>query len=103
MDTYRSEILEQPAALRRLADYYADGEGRDLLRRLPRPHTLLLAGMGASYHAAWASTYYAHSLHLRAAAVEATDLVYYSGALLAAETTLVYLSQSGESGEVAPV
>src|SRR5215211_4082315 len=98
MDIYQREILEQPEALRRLAQHYSDGEGRQLFERLPRAGSLTLTGMGASYHAAWASTYHAHRFNLRGTAIEATDLIYYSGTLLTPESPLVYLSQSGESG-----
>ena len=38
--------------------------------------------MGASYHAALAIVPYFHSLGIPALAVEATDLLYYSQALL---------------------
>jgi glutamine---fructose-6-phosphate transaminase (isomerizing) len=103
MDIYQQEIMGQPEALRRLAQYYSGGEGRQLFERLPPTKALTLTGMGASYHAAWASIYHAHRFNLRATAIEATDLIYFSETMLTPENPLVYLSQSGESGEVEPI
>jgi glucosamine--fructose-6-phosphate aminotransferase (isomerizing) len=98
-NAFYNEIMQEPEALRALI-------------RAPQPdlpvlssnETLLLTGMGASYHAAWAMSFYAHSLGLRASVIEAADLVNYSASLLAANgMRLVFVSQSGMSAEVAPL
>jgi glucosamine--fructose-6-phosphate aminotransferase (isomerizing) len=71
--------------------------------------------MGASFHAAWIGALYLSSLGTAAAAVEAIDLLYYdkatrkAGPLMpgvspsAHRRSLIYISQSGNSGEVAPL
>lgn len=103
MNPFYLDILEQPRALRALADYYARGEGAARLAAAPRPHTPILTGMGASFHAAWIATQHLHALGIPAWCTEATDLLYYGGALLHAHSQLVFVSQSGASAEVAPI
>ncbi|MBC7813851.1 MAG: hypothetical protein H7175_22035, partial [Burkholderiales bacterium] len=69
MDAFQIEVGGQPDALRRLALFYREGEGRSLLEALPAVgRTQLFTGMGASYHAAWIASYHAQALNLRASA-----------------------------------
>jgi glucosamine--fructose-6-phosphate aminotransferase (isomerizing) len=94
------DLAQQPRALRELAAFYSHGDGLARLesaRGLPAP---LLAGMGASLHAAQAIVPYFHSLGIPAASVESADLVFYSGMLLRGGAPLVFISQSGASAEV---
>jgi glutamine---fructose-6-phosphate transaminase (isomerizing) len=94
------DIAQQPQALRDLAAFYERGEGAVRLAALPAQAAPLLTGMGASLHAAQATTLHFHNLGIPAYAVEATDLVFYSRALLRG-APLVFVSQSGASAEVA--
>src|SRR3954454_338068 len=76
------DIAQQPAALRAVIGYYQDSEGMALLAAAPIRQAPILTGMGASYHAALAVVPYFHSLGIPALAIEATDLLFYSQALL---------------------
>ncbi len=96
------ELLEQPAALRNLAAYYQHGAGSELLAGLPSGGQTLLTGMGASYHVAMIGALMLQSCGQNAIACEASELINYSGSLLRACAPLIYISQSGSSGEVAP-
>ena len=89
--------------LRELASFYEHGEGAVRLAALPAPSAPLLTGMGASLHAAQVASLHLHNLGVPALAVEATDLVFYSHALLRGAAPLVFVSQSGASAEVAAV
>ncbi len=64
---------------------------------------MVLTGMGSSYHAAWITALHLNRLGVRACAYEAVDLLNYAPAMLADETLLVYISQSGSSGEIPPL
>jgi len=103
VNAFGTELREQPDALRALAAYYCGGEGEAqlaALRGMPAP---LLTGMGASYHAALVMAPYFHHLGIHATVVEATELLNYRSDALADAARLVYLSQSGMSGEIAPL
>jgi glucosamine--fructose-6-phosphate aminotransferase (isomerizing) len=93
-------IAQQPQALRDLAAFYERGEGAARLAALPA-QAPLLTGMGASLHAAQATTLHFHNLDVLAQAVEATDLVFYCRTLLRDGAPLIFVSQSGASAEVA--
>jgi glucosamine--fructose-6-phosphate aminotransferase (isomerizing) len=97
-NAFYNEIMQEPDALRALIQ-----APRLDLPALAPDETLLFTGMGASYHAAWAMSVYAHSLGLKAFVVEAADLVNYSASLLGRGTRLVFVSQSGMSAEIAPL
>jgi len=103
MNAFGTELREQPDALRALVAYYCGGAGEAslaALRGMPAP---LLTGMGASYHAALAMAPYFHYLGVNATGIEATELLNYRSSALAGAARLVYLSQSGMSGEIAPL
>lgn len=102
MTAFLQEICEQPASLSALADFYRQEANRAQMTALPRPRRLLLAGMGASYHAALYASYALQSVGIAALAVESADLIHFSGGLLADFETLIFVSQSGASAEVAP-
>jgi glucosamine--fructose-6-phosphate aminotransferase (isomerizing) len=103
MNSFYNEILQQPYTLRKLAEFYSQSQGITRLSTPSTPFVPILAGMGASFHAGWVATLYLHSLGLQAFAVETTDLLYYAASLLSKETCLVFVSQSGASGEVEPI
>lgn len=97
-----TELLQIPSALLDLVNLYQKGEGREKLR-LPVPERPLLVGMGASYHAAWIG-----SLLLRRAGIasiheEASEVIQFQRALPRQCAPLIYISQSGSSGEVEPL
>jgi glucosamine--fructose-6-phosphate aminotransferase (isomerizing) len=98
---YLQDILDQPRAITEtVAGLRAAPEIRDLRAvrgRLPR---IVLTGMGSSFFAL-------HPLHLRLVAqgvapslVETSELVHSQAELLARETLVVAVSQSGESAEI---
>ena len=96
-----TELLQIPTAMRDLVDLYERGSGKARLN-LPALERPLLVGMGASYHAAWIG-----SLMLRHAGIlsvheEASEVIQYQRALPARASPLIYISQSGSSGEVQP-
>jgi glucosamine--fructose-6-phosphate aminotransferase (isomerizing) len=89
--------------LRDLAAFYERGEGAARLAALPAQAAPLLTGMGASLHAAQVAALHFHNLDISAQAIEATDLVFYSRALLRVGVPLIFVSQSGASAEVAAI
>jgi glutamine---fructose-6-phosphate transaminase (isomerizing) len=60
-------------------------------------------GMGASYHSARLGAHFLEQRGVAAAAREASELLYQDRSVLEQATALVYISQSGASGEVAPL
>ena len=103
MNAFYAEIFQQPQALREQARFYDQPTNKKLLASLPAPTMPLLTGMGASYHAALIAQLHAHSLGVPAYALEAADLLNYSRPLLNKNSQLVFVSQSGSSGEIAPI
>jgi glutamine---fructose-6-phosphate transaminase (isomerizing) len=96
-----NDIAQQPAALRAVIGYYQSSAGAKRLAAAPIERAPILTGMGASYHATLAIVPYFHSLGIPALAIEATDLLFYSQALLRDGRPLIFISQSGASAEVA--
>jgi glutamine---fructose-6-phosphate transaminase (isomerizing) len=104
MTTLRDELNQQPQALHDLASYYHSDPGRlDLPVSPGSSRLLVLSGMGASYHAACIGALYFNSLGIPAVSIEASDLANYASALCADYTCLIYISQSGSSGEITPI
>lgn len=101
MNPFFEEILQQPQALRDCISYYQANPSH--FSALPKSQRPLFTGMGASYHAGWSMSYYAQSLGITALAVEATDVIYYSGTILSDRDVVVFVSQSGNSAEVVPL
>jgi glucosamine--fructose-6-phosphate aminotransferase (isomerizing) len=101
MNGFYQDILEQPAALRSLLSLYNPATGK-ALPAIPAPAAPLLTGMGSSYHAALAASICMHSRGIRAQAMETNHLIYYGGPILNRCREVIYLSQSGASGEVIP-
>lgn len=95
-----SEILDQPRALRQLLDFYQEE------KRLPVLEAnsfLIISGMGASFHAGAIAVQHLHSMGQPALAIEGTDLINYAFPLIQKASPLVYISQSGTSGEISPI
>jgi glucosamine--fructose-6-phosphate aminotransferase (isomerizing) len=100
MTTLLDELMQIPAALRDLTLFYRSG-GAGLLRTPPPGH-VLLTGMGASYHAAAIGAFMLRQAGIDAVATEAADLLYAFPRDLKCFDKLLYISQSGGSGEIRP-
>ena len=98
-----SELNQQPQAFHDLVSYYAEGHGLNDLPANAHQDGIVLTGMGASYHAAWIGAFHLNNLGVPALAIEATDLLNYAPLLPGRSGLLVYISQSGTSGEVQPL
>lgn len=96
------EIFAQPHSLADLLTYYEAHPLRPLQAQADHGG-VLLTGMGASFHAASIATYQLQRQGLFAQAVEATEILHYPGITPQKCSTLIYISQSGSSGEVVPV
>jgi glucosamine--fructose-6-phosphate aminotransferase (isomerizing) len=98
MSALFTELSQQPQAFRgMLESYTANCSVFDLPDCQGR---IILTGMGASFHAAWIAAIHLNHWGVPAMAMEATNLCNYAPALLRQAGTLVYISQSGTSGEV---
>lgn len=100
MSAYRNEIEAQPASLRKLVER-CRAEG--LLREAACPNYPVFTGMGASYHAALTAAARLQRLGLPAWAVQASDLLGDARVFLSEPYEIIYISQSGASGEVLPL
>ena len=98
-----NELKQQPRAFHDLVEFYADGHGLCDLPVNAHKEGIILTGMGASYHAAWIGAFHLNNLGVPALAIEATDLLNYAPSLTGRSGLLVYISQSGTSGEVQPL
>jgi glucosamine--fructose-6-phosphate aminotransferase (isomerizing) len=98
------EICEQPQALNELIDFYSSRGGQALLQSAyPLGPAALFTGMGASFHAAEIGSGLCCHAGINARAVETCDLLDWPAALLAQYDPIIYISQSGASGEVEPL
>lgn len=96
------EIFAQPTSLADLLTYYEANKPHPLKAQIEHGG-VLLTGMGASFHAASIATYQLQRQGLFAQAVEAIEILNYPGVTPQKCSTLIYISQSGSSGEVVPV
>src|SRR5512147_2403018 len=94
------ELKQQPAALREMIAFYKKQDHLFNIFDGSKPFHYVFTGMGASYHVAWNGALHLNSLGIPATAVEATDLFNYSAEKFGPDCCLVYISQSGSSGEV---
>ncbi len=96
------ELIQQPQALRNLVAHY---QGSNLLTHVIESvgnKCWVVTGMGASYHAASIFAFHLNSLGIEAISVEAIDVLNYHHQFSKGDHFFVYISQSGESGEVMP-
>lgn len=96
------EIFAQPDALLDLLAYYESHPLRPLVAQRD-DDIIVLTGMGASYHAASIAAYQFQRRHIFAQVLEAIHILNYPSLIASKCKTLVYISQSGASGEVVPV
>jgi glutamine---fructose-6-phosphate transaminase (isomerizing) len=101
LNPFYTEIQQQPAALRQVISHYHVNDS--ILAGLHTPKRVLLIGMGASFHAALWASYLLQGRGIWAIAVEASDLLYFSGRLVHDVDRIIFISQSGASAEVLPV
>ncbi len=102
-NSYKSDILEQPVAVRRAVRTlveHPDLRGQSVSTLLKSIDRIVLTGMGSSYYAPY-------PLHLRLTSalrtnwcIETSELLHYSPELLAKGTLVVGVSQSGRSAEL---
>ena len=103
MNQFETEIYQQPEALRALVAFYQQPDGRQLLAEAALDSRPLFTGMGASWHAARLAALRCHSRGVAAAVIQAIDAIDYNTAMLANFSQIVYISQSGASGEIEPL
>jgi glucosamine--fructose-6-phosphate aminotransferase (isomerizing) len=95
--------MDQAASLQCLLETYAAPVGRSRLAGVPVAQRIVLIGMGASFHSALFGAQRLHQVGLNALAMEATDVLYGGNLGLHDAQPLIYISQSGFSGEIGPV
>lgn len=100
---YMRDVLDQPAALTRTVAGLV--ERRELkavgdLLRAQQFRRVVLTGMGASFHALQPLTIALASHGMTAMAVETSELIHHTPALLDGGSLIVVVSQSGRSGEI---
>src|SRR5574341_1602819 len=103
MNQVLKHIYTQPGQLFKLITRLRDdkdlrGLQTDLIQK---KHTsIILTGMGASYFAAYAGCLYLQGQGIPAYCLETSELLFYGLGAIPAGTTLIIVSQSGESIEV---
>src|SRR5437899_3256913 len=100
---YLRDILDQPRALEgTLAGLEELKKLRDLAARLQKGKfkTVVLTGMGSSFHALHPLNLELINHGLTAIMVETSELVHYKSRLFDPKTLIVAVSQSGQSAEV---
>jgi glucosamine--fructose-6-phosphate aminotransferase (isomerizing) len=105
MNAYLKEIRDQPAALRRLRDFYA-GNGAELLQALTRLRErrgttqVLISGMGSSLFAAYPAMRLLSERGVSASMIETSELLHYHTSGVPAGALVLLVSQSGETIEM---
>ncbi|MFH0965737.1 MAG: SIS domain-containing protein [Planctomycetota bacterium] len=110
-EKFLKEVLEQPEALTRALDHYFGGEGRSRGRGIARAARIcagarggiVFTGMGSSYYAGMIAAHILNENGRSASAWEAGELFYYNLGALERGTTLVAVSQSGATIEMAKI
>jgi glucosamine--fructose-6-phosphate aminotransferase (isomerizing) len=100
---YLRDVLDQPRALEdTLAGLKEVEKLRELAARLHKGDfkTVVLTGMGSSFHALHPLQLELIDHGLAAIMVETSELIHYMGRLFDPKTLIVAVSQSGESAEV---
>jgi len=109
MNKFLEEILEQTTALKETLEFYEGTAGKDLIQKAINLHKkssvtdILLTGMGSSYFSSYLASCLFNAIGIRAAAINASELLHYHFSLLRKNTLLVCVSQSGESYEVVEI
>ena len=105
MNEFLREIRDQPAALRRVRDFYT-GPGAELLRELARlrdrrsPSQVIISGMGSSLFAAYPALRLLSERGLSANVMETSELLHYHINGVPPSALVMLVSQSGETIEM---
>lgn len=100
---YFQDILDQPHAVRDTVTTLGKLEGlRPFAERMERGEirSVLLTGMGASYHALLPLELELLGQGLNARRIETSELIHHAPRLLSAQTLVIANSQSGQSVEI---
>jgi glucosamine--fructose-6-phosphate aminotransferase (isomerizing) len=99
---YLRDLLEQPDALRKTLDaLYKSAPLADLIEIRERSfRRIVLTGMGSSLHALWPAYLHLNHCGLTAWMIETSELIHSLREVLAPDTLLIAVSQSGQSAEM---
>ncbi|MEW5869880.1 MAG: SIS domain-containing protein [Chloroflexota bacterium] len=102
MNAYSQDILSQPEALREALDHYPLAALEPILRGLNEQafDRILMAGMGASFNAAYPAYLQLARLPIPVLMINAAELLHSLESLISARTLLWLNSQSGHSVEL---
>ncbi len=101
--TYLTDLLEQPAALQATYDNLAKAVPLATLRRQlnhARYQRVILTGMGSSYHGLYPLQLRLFASSINVIRLETSELIHHAWRLVAPDSLVVAVSQSGESVEV---
>jgi glutamine---fructose-6-phosphate transaminase (isomerizing) len=107
MNKFLKEIMEQPGAIDSILEYYTSREGQGALTEaaklaeLTSGGPLIFTGMGSSFFVSHAASTLFNELGIYSVAINTSELLHYNSSLLRGDSTLICISQSGESFEVA--
>lgn len=102
MNPYISDILSQPAALRKAVQKFSPAQLTPIAERLQKGDfdRIVITGMGASYNAAYPACLKLSGLPIPVTLVNAAELVHYMDGQIGSRTLLWANSQSGRSAEL---
>jgi glucosamine--fructose-6-phosphate aminotransferase (isomerizing) len=102
MNPYISDILSQPAALRKAAENFSATALIPIKKRIQNGEfdSIVVTGMGASYNAVYPALIQLSGLPIPVLHVNTAELLHYLGGLIGPRTMLWINSQSGRSAEV---
>lgn len=109
MNKFLEEILEQPAALKNVLNFYTGLNGQALLEKAKRIiddshfEQVIFTGMGSSYFISHAASCFFNDQKIHSFVVNASELLHYNLSLFERDTLLICISQSGESYEIQEV
>jgi len=100
---YFRDLLEQPKALQDTLQHFEEStELKSLVARLHKGKftTVVLTGMGSSFHALHTLLLPLTELGIPTMLVETSELIYYGNRLFRPDSLVVAMSQSGQSAEI---
>ena len=102
MNSYISDILSQPVALKRVLDSFAPESVLTLSKKIHEGEfdRIVITAMGASYNAAYPAYLQLSQLAIPVMLVNAAELGHYARSLISPRTLLWMNSQSGRSAEI---
>ena len=109
MNKFLNEILEQTTSLENTLGFYENDAGKNLLNKTlelyknKKFREIIFTGMGSSYFTSYLTSCLLNEYGIRSYTINASELLYYHFSLLAADTLLICVSQSGESYEIVKI